>query len=117
MDDGTSIADLIDNCRAAVGLGRELFKLSNDDKFSTKVSDLNERLLDAQQFAVQAKVEQFQLVERVSELQSELVALKRFREEKKNYKLKNIGRTAYVYAYGPLTNPSGPCHWLCVTCF
>lgn len=115
MEDLSHITPLLDNIRGVSGLVRELVSVMGDRKGSAELRKINAMILDAQQFALSAQHEQFELRQKMLALQEEIKALREFGEEKKKYELRDIVGEAFVYAL--VENSGLPPHWLCSKCF
>ena len=96
---------------------RELGSLVNGHDARQKISDMSNQIMDAQQFAINTQEEYLEQSKKIEELEKELVRLKDFRSEKKNYELKALGNTAFSYVYKQPEGSSEPIHWLCETCY
>ncbi len=116
MVDASSIEMFLESLNAARNISRELLKLVRSGPARDKASEMDAEIIAANGFALTAQTHQFSLLKKVSELEEELSRLKDFRREKENYELKNIGDTAFVYAYKPTMESTKPIHWLCSAC-
>jgi len=61
--------------------------------------------------------ERSSLVEKIKELEAEIVNLKRWDAEKERYKLIEVGSGAYAYVITSEAQGSEPEHLLCPTCY
>ena len=116
MVDASSIELFLESIKSASTISREFLGLMKGGAASDKIGEMNAKILEAQQFALATHADQFSLSKRVSDLEEELMRLKDFRSEKKNYDLRNIGNTAFTYVYKPPVDSGKPPHWLCSTC-
>ena len=116
MVDASSIELFLESLKSASTISRELIGLVRGRAASDKIGEMNAKILEAQQFALATQSDQFSLSKRVGDLEKELVDLKDFRREKKNYELQALGKTAFAYVYKPPVDSTTPIHWLCSTC-
>jgi predicted nucleic-acid-binding Zn-ribbon protein len=115
--DATSIVSAVGGLKAAGDIIKGLFDLSTNAKIVTKVTELQRLIYDAQGSALAAQGDQFTLIQRIAELEQEIVRLKAWGAERENYELNDIGGGASAYVLKPDVKPAQPPHWLCTHCY
>ena len=82
------------------------------------IRDLNSAVLDAQDHAMTARQNQYELIQRNETLEKEIKTLRDWSEERENYELVSASTYgALVYAPKASSNVPGAEHWLCQHCF
>ena len=114
--DASSIQLTLESIKATFDICRELSRLVRSGTAGEKIIEMNTKILDAQQYALSTQADQLTLSEKISDLEEELIRLKDFRSEKKNYQFEKIGDTAFVYTYKQPVDSGKPPHWICSTC-
>lgn len=117
MVDENSLQLCLESFKAAGSLAVEAIKLSRNKDISAKIMEMNTKIMEAQNYAIQAQREQFSLVDEIKRLKIEISEISDFREEKERYELLCIGNTAFVYVIKPEFDTGDIVHWLCSTCF
>ena len=116
MVDASSIELFLESIKSVSTISRELLGLMKGGAASSKIGEMNAKIMEAQQFALATQSDQLSLSKTVGDLEKELVDLKDFRREKQNYELQALGKTAFAYVYKPPVDSTKPIHWLCSTC-
>lgn len=78
---------------------------------------LQERIFEAHAALSAAQTAQATTLQRISELEQEIMQLKDWEREKQRYQLNAIDRGAFAYVPKPGMDSSEPPHWLCANCF
>ncbi|MFC7290898.1 hypothetical protein [Hirschia litorea] len=76
--------------------------------------DLNRKILEAQQYALEAQREQLNQQTRISELEQEIAHLKSWENFKEDYSLEEVSKGTYLYVSKENFSPE---IWLCPNCF
>ena len=79
--------------------------------------ELQRVILAAQSDALAAQSDQFSLLDRIRDLETQITRLKTWDAEKKKYNLKDLGSGAFVYARKEGAKPTETPHWLCTNCY
>ena len=74
-------------------------------------------ILAAQSDALAAQSDQFSMLERVRDLETEIARFKAWDSEKEKYELKDIWYGAFAYTRKEDAEPREPPHWLCTKCY
>ena len=78
---------------------------------------LQSKILEALQSLFEAQQAQSAAIDRIRELEQEIMRLKSWESEKQRYQLEQIGTGAFAYVQKPgVENPEAP-HWLCANCY
>lgn len=78
---------------------------------------LNSLILDAQHALLAANEAQAACVERVRDLEQQIVQLKDWDREKQRYQLEAVSQGAFAYTMKPGMESGEPPHWLCANCY
>lgn len=117
MVDISSIQAAIGGLQAAGNIAKAAIGLRDANLLQNKVIELNGIIISAQSSAIDAKAEQFDLLERIRALETELGRLKEWNAEKQRYKLTSFipGAVAYVLKQSEANGEPG--HALCANCY
>lgn len=78
---------------------------------------LQERVMEAREALTAAQEAQSTSLQRIRDLEQEIVQLKDWEAEKQRYQLNAIDRGAFAYMLKPGMENGEPPHWLCANCF
>lgn len=78
---------------------------------------LQEEIFKAQNALTAAQAAQTAALERIRELEHEVMQLKDWKAESKRYQLTPVDQTAFVFMHKPGMEGGEPPHWLCENCF
>ncbi|MEZ0170772.1 hypothetical protein [Microvirga sp. TS319] len=79
--------------------------------------DLQERIFEAREALAAAQDAQTVALQRIRDLEQEVMQLKDWESEKQRYELKPIDRGSFAYMLKPGMESGEPPHWLCANCF
>ncbi len=96
MVDISAISGMISALKGAMDISKAMIGLHDAQATQIKVIELNTKILEAQSSAFAANDERSALVERIGELEKELVQLKAWRVEKQNYQMTDAGEGVIV---------------------
>jgi hypothetical protein len=119
MADMTLINQAFASLQSATQLAKALIGLRDTAMIESKVIELREHLIEAQNSTLQALSEQSALIQRIHDLEEEIARVKAWEEEKKRYKLVNPweGSIAFVYALKESCKETEIPHWICTKCY
>lgn len=117
MVDIGSIQAAIGGIQAAGNIAKAAMGLRDASLLQEKVIELNTVILSAQSSALDAKAEQFALLERIRSLEKELRRLKEWETEKQRYKLITFVPGAVAYVLKSSEARGEPGHALCTNCY
>lgn len=81
------------------------------------LEQLQTKLLAAQLAAMTAQDDRAAAIQRVSDLEKQLVQAEAWNAEKQRYELKAVSPGAFAYALKPGSENGEPPHWLCARCY
>jgi hypothetical protein len=111
------IAAALTSLKAAGDIAKAMMDLRDASAFQGKAIELQRQILSAQESALAANAAQTTLVDRIRDLEQEIVHLKDWEGEKQRYHLQAIDRGAFAYLLKPGMEEGEPPHWLCANCF
>jgi hypothetical protein len=117
MADMALIQAAVLGLKAAADIAIGFNKLKTMAEVQGKAIELQQIILSAQSNALSAQSEQFRLIERIRELEKEVVDVKAWEETAKCYRLVSPWTSAFVYALTKASGSSEPPHWLCEKCY
>jgi hypothetical protein len=79
--------------------------------------DLQERIFEAREALTAARETQTASLERIRDLEQQIVQLKEWEADKQRYELKQVAPGAFVYALKESMKGAEPEHWLCANCY
>jgi hypothetical protein len=121
MPDAVAIAGMIQSLNAVTQISKALLGIRDAALIREKIIELNGEVISAQAGALAAQTDQFALLERIRNLESQVAQLETWNAEAQTYQLKDVakyGRTGQ-FAYAPKegTHLSEPPHLLCAECY
>lgn len=116
MVDGTTIAIVSTHIKAAADIARALVTIRDTVLVQSKVVELQQVIISAQQAAIAANSEHSELVETIGDLKNQIVKLKDWEAEKQKYELKKYG-PILLYAQKEGMEYTEPPHNLCQKCY
>lgn len=117
MIDIGSAAALVSSLKTAAEITKAIIGLHDASMIQDKVIELNGVIITAQSSALEANAAQFTLLDRVRELEEEIVRMKAWDVEKQKYELKQVHTGAFAHVLKPQASGGEPPHWLCTTCY
>ena len=111
------IAAGLEALKAATGLVKVLNTTSTDAQINEVKIGLQHSLLEAQSALFAAQQAEAAATARIHDLEQEIVKLKDWVGEKKNYQLKNIDPKSVAYVPKPGMEDGEAPYWLCTNCF
>ena len=115
--DMASIAAAASSLKVAADIAKGLSELKSAADIQGKVIDLQREILSAQSNALTAQSEQFSMLERIRELETEIARVKAWEETKERYQLHEPTPGTFVYALKEQDKGSQPLHWICAHCY
>jgi hypothetical protein len=104
-------------------IGKALLKLGVSAEVSLRISEMNEKILSAQESAIAARDYQSSLLKQIGNLEQRVADLEAWDAEAETYELANIrdqgNPNGAVFAYRPKkdTHMGEPPHFICEPCF
>lgn len=116
--DFSSIQGAIAGLQTAGNMAKALVDIHDASVVKAKVSELQSAILAAQSSALSAHSEQFALLERVRDLETQIKEMEAWAGEKKRYQLTEVGQKgAFVYALKEGDDSTEPPHKICANCY
>lgn len=100
----------ISTFKTMVDIVQGMKNLNDAAKLNSAVIELQSKILSAQS-------DQFALIERVRDLEQQIVSAKDWEREKQRYHLQAVDSAAQAYVLKPGMENGEPPHWLCANCF
>jgi hypothetical protein len=116
MVDIGAIAGTVSALKGVSDIAKAMINLRDAQAVQTKVIELNNQILAAQDSAFAVHEEGAALVARIGELEKEVARLKDWEADKKRYQLANIGRGVVALALKESMSNGEPTHYLCADC-
>lgn len=116
--DLAAIQGAISSLKAATEISKSIMDMKNMSEVQAKVIELQSALLEAQNSALSATASQFELQERVRELEAQLQDKGDWSKEKERYQLVNPWRgPAQAFALKESHSNGEKPHLMCASCF
>ena len=113
-----AIQSAISSLKTAVDISKSLLELKSTAEIQSKVIELQSALLEAQKSALSATTAQFELQEKVKDLETQLKAVGDWENQKRRYALIAPWRgAAQAYALKRAYAKGEEPHLLCANCF
>lgn len=119
MDLGT-IQATVTSLKAAFDVAKGISDLKTDAEVQAKVIELQQIILSAQESALRANADQFELMNELKILREQLEEIHKWSEEKNRYVLHKSNATSGGVVYALLKSESRegePAHFLCPECY
>jgi hypothetical protein len=107
----------ITSFKAALDIAKAMVGLRDAEAMRSKTIELQGLILEALNQAIEAREAQSAQLDRLRELEAEIVNLKAWDTQKQRYELKQIGVGVVAYMLKPPQRGSEPPHWLCPNCY
>ena len=117
MADTAAIGGIAASLQAASVIVKGLIGIHDTALIQDKVIELQGVILAAQSDALTAQSDQFSLLDRVRQLETQMAELKAWDAEKQKYELTEITTGTFAYALKDAEQTSEPAHWICPNCF
>lgn len=117
MVDIAAIAGLISSLKSAGEIANAMLGIKDAALIQGKVVELQGVIIAAQQSAMTSNLSQAELINRVRELEAELMQMKAWEAEKQRYELTELPPGVFVYSLKPGMAEGQPMHRLCATCY
>ena len=102
---------------AATTIAKSMLELRDFQQFSSKVIELQQVIIAAQQQVLSGQSEQTTLAAKVQELEKECVRLKDWSAEKQRYARREVGQGVFAYVQNGFVGNLQSAHKLCCNCF
>ena len=117
MPDISTIAAALSSFDALKNIAKSMIALRDSQALQAKIIEFNEALIDAQTKIFSVNEERSTLIERVRDLEKQVIQLETWDAEKKRYELKAFARGAFAYALKPEAQGAEPPHQICAACY
>jgi hypothetical protein len=123
MTDATAIASAYQSLKAAFDIGKALVGLGISAEIRAKISEMNERILAAQDSAIAGRDYQTTLLKQIGDLEKKIAELETWDTEAETYQLTNVRvphhpmGSAFAYAPKEGTHKGKPSHLICASCY
>ena len=116
MPDMSMISGIAASLRLAGDITKAMIGVRDEALLQGKIVELQSVILSAQSSAISAQTEQFGLLERIRELETQVARLEGWEAEKQKYELSEPRPGTFAYILKAEAG-SGPRHMLCSNCF
>lgn len=117
MPDLAALSAAMTSLQTAAKLGKAMMDLRDASAIQSKVLDLMGQIYSAQENALAAQSEQFDLLSSVRKLEQHIADLENWNTEKERYELKRYENGVFTYAVKPTVQSDEPPHELCANCY
>ncbi|MGY2052379.1 hypothetical protein [Methylobacterium sp. JK268] len=117
MPDMAAISALASSLKTTVDLTKTMVGLRDAVLVREKAIELSAEIMSAQQSALAAQAAQFELVDRVRDLEKKIVDLENWEAEKQRYELKALASGVLAYVTKSGMENGEPPHSLCANCY
>jgi len=112
-----SIAGAFSALKGAAEITQGLLAFKTDAAVSTKAVELNRIIADVQQQLFSAQMDYAAAVSRIRDLETQVVQLENWAQEKERYQLHELVPGTLVYRVKPSMQGTEPMHDLCPRCY
>lgn len=96
---------------------QKLIEVRDLAKFGDTFRKMHEEVLAAMQGAIAAQTREAALLERVGQLEKEIVRFETWEREKNRYERRNVGFGAFAYVLKKAERGTEAPHWACTNCY
>ncbi len=114
MDD---VTQAFTSLQAATQLIKALMGVRDAAVIDSKMIELRDHLINAQNSIFESQAQQSTLIQRVHDLEKELMSIKAWEKEKERYQLIEPWRGCFLYALKEASKGTEPPHWICAQCY
>lgn len=112
-----AVAGAFSALKGAADITQGLLALKTDAAVTSKAVELNRIIFEVQQQLFTSQAEHAALQSKVRELESQVVNLKRWEQEKERYELYEFAPGTFVYRVKPSMQGTEPPHDICPNCY
>jgi Zn finger protein HypA/HybF involved in hydrogenase expression len=112
-----AINGMINGLKTAAEIVQGLLTLKIDSAVSAKATELNGVISDLRHKLFTIQTDHSTVLSRINALEAEIVRLKNWDEEKKNYELNELARDSFAYRVKPSMQGAEPPHNICPECY
>jgi hypothetical protein len=113
----TEIAGAISALKSAKDIAEAMISLRDTEAFQAKRIELQSKILEAQGSMLAAQDERSTLIQRIRDLEQDIIRLRAWDAEKQRYELRRWGEGAFAYVLKPEEARGEPIHALCAACY
>jgi len=117
MVDMSAIAGALGALKAANDIAQAMVGLRDATAFQAKLIEFQAKIIEANNSAFAAQDERTALLRQISNLESEVTALKAERSRLQRYELKNFGGNTFAYQLKASEANGEPTHRACPNCY
>lgn len=117
MVDISAIAGAISALRGANDIAQAMIDLRDAAAFQSKLIEFQAKIIEANNSAFAAQDERAALLQRISDLESDIAVLKAQHRKFDRYQLKDYGGSTFAYELKASEANGEPIHRACATCF
>jgi hypothetical protein len=112
-----SIAGSLGAIKSAYDIVKGIKDVHDINIVQASISDLQKKILEAQEAALNARAEQLELIEEKRVLNEKLRALEDWQAEKQRYVLEELAPGTFAYTRRTDAVPKEPLHQICASCY
>ncbi len=117
MVDMSAIAGALSALKAANDIAQAMVGLRDAASFQSKLIEFQAKIIEANNSAFAAQDERTALLRQISDLESEVAALKAERSRLQRYELKDFGGNTFAYQLKQSEANGEPIHRVCPNCY
>jgi hypothetical protein len=117
MVDMSAIAGALSALKGANDIAQAMIGLRDAAAFQSKLIEFQAKIIEANNKSFAAQDERFALLRQISDLESEVAALKAERSKLQRYELKDFGGSTFAYQLKEAEADGEPIHRACPNCY
>lgn len=117
MADMSAVGALWASFNGIKTIGEGLLAVRDISAIGTKVTELNAKIIEAQNGVFTIQQERAALVDRVSALEKEIADMRAWDTEKERYELTAVAPNVFAYSVKPSAQNGEPPHRICERCY
>ena len=112
------VAAISSSLNVVLNMAKAMLSIRDQATIQEKVVELTSEIMTAQQNAIAAVAAQSALIDRVADLEKQIVEMETWETEKLRYQLREASRIGtYAYVLRSAMSDGEPAHYLCVECY
>lgn len=115
--DMTALASALAALKGAKDIAQAMIGLRDAAAFQSKMIEFQAKIIEANNSAFAAQEERSALLQRISQLETDVARIKAWEAEKQRYQLTDFGGGTFAYVLKPEASGAEPPHRICAACY
>lgn len=117
VPDLTAMSALTSSLKATADIAKLIVGIRDEQMIREKAVELTTVIMSAQSGALAAQTAQFELIDRIRNLEQQVKDLEDWNLERQRYQLKEVAPAVFAYVTKPGMENGEPSHGICAACY